>query len=813
MKTTRTAFCRTAIALGVAAAYSIPSYAQLEEIIVTATKRVESTQDIPMSIQAISGETLNAMGIDNLGDLSASIPNFTVGDTLTVSQITMRGVGSGEDRGFETPIATFKDGVYLPRSRQTRSPFFDVDRVEVLRGPQAVLFGLNSTAGAIAIHGAVNSPGDEFEMTVTGEYEAEYDGYRGRVVAGGSLGESLGWRVALESGDSGDGWLENNVSGDAGDTEEDIARISLVWQATENLTTTLRWEHNETKVDGQATEVVNGQLNLPKDFAEGAPGGLFARVDQANALAAQLGYVGYDLEGENSKFDYQGYHNSDTAYQRLNAPINVYNNYRKPLGAEQTIDNASLNVEWLLGEYTLSGLLGYSDYDYDASVNISGLAETFYYGTNYEEYEQTSAELRLASPLGETLEWIVGVYYHDGTLKTDQPNTFNPSEFFGIFLGLPEQLVREQVFGGLPPFTELGGAILDQDTELLSPFLSVTWNVSEALRLTAGVRYSDEDKDYDRDSATPGSEVYLDNPDGSLGPGLGFAILNANGAAVGKTSGSLSSSNTMPEAMVEWDVGDDIMLFARYAESAKSGGVATAGSTAASGLIYDDETATSYEIGMKGRFLDGMAELNVVAFTTEYDDLQIKSSSVGDSGIETVIGNAGKATSEGIEVDGRIALTDWMTLGGTAAWLDASYDDNDNVACNRSNSTKPGTLPGTCDQGGEDLPFAAEYAGSVYADFIVPLGANLNFVANATVSFSDEYNVEGTLEPTLMQDSWTRLSGRVGIEAADAKWSVTVIGRNLTEEEVWAGGQPLLGYDMVYPTMPRTVTLQGVYRF
>ena len=95
MKTTRTAFCRTAIALGVAAAYSIPSYAQLEEIIVTATKRVESTQDIPMSIQAFPGEKLDAMGIDNLGDLSATVPNFTVGDTLTVSQITMRGVGQG----------------------------------------------------------------------------------------------------------------------------------------------------------------------------------------------------------------------------------------------------------------------------------------------------------------------------------------------------------------------------------------------------------------------------------------------------------------------------------------------------------------------------------------------------------------------------------------------------------------------------------------------------------------------------------------------------------------------------------------------
>ena len=150
MKTTRTAFCRTAIALGVAAAYSIPSYAQLEEVIVTATKRAESTQDIPMSVQAVSGERLEAMAITDLGDLSTTIPNFSIGDGLTTNLITMRGVGSGEDRSFEQSVSMFVDGIYMPRSRQTRSPFFDADRVEVLRGPQAVLFGLNSTAGAIS---------------------------------------------------------------------------------------------------------------------------------------------------------------------------------------------------------------------------------------------------------------------------------------------------------------------------------------------------------------------------------------------------------------------------------------------------------------------------------------------------------------------------------------------------------------------------------------------------------------------------------------------------------------------------------------
>ena len=133
----------------------------------------------------------------------------------------------------------------------------------------------------------------------------------------------------------------------------------------------------------------------------------------------------------------------------------------------------------------------------------------------------------------------------------------------------------------------------------------------------------------------------------------------------------------MPEVAVEWDLTENIMLFGRYAESAKSGGIATAGSVGADGLIYDDETAESFEIGMKGSFLDGRAELNVVAFTTEYQDLQVKSSSVTDAGILTVIGNAAEATADGVEIDGRWLLADWLTMGGSLAFLDASYDSYD----------------------------------------------------------------------------------------------------------------------------------------
>lgn len=267
----------------------------------------------------------------------------------------------------------------------------------------------------------------------------------------------------------------------------------------------------------------------------------------------------------------------------------------------------------------------------------------------------------------------------------------------------------------------------------------------------------------------------------------------------------------MPEATLEWDINDNMMLFGRYAESAKSGGVATAGSVSAAGLIYDDETAESFEVGFKGRFLDGRAEFNAVAFTTEYKDLQVKNSSVTESGVLTVIGNAAKATAEGVELDGRLMVADWLTVGGTLAFLDASYDSYDGADCNRSQSFP--TSAAGCDLSGASLPFAADQSGNIYADLEVPITGNLKLVGNVTVSFSDEYAVQGALEPTLVQDSWTKVAGRIGVASMDDRWSLVLLGRNLTDEKVWAGGQPLFGYDMVYPTMPRTVSVQGTFRF
>jgi iron complex outermembrane receptor protein len=748
-------FTRSLLATAVAVALPGAAMAQLEEVVVTAAKRAESVQDIPMSVQAISGEKLNAMAISELGDLATTIPNFSIGDGVTTNLITMRGMGSGEDRSFEQSVSMFVDGIYMPRSRQTRSPFFDADRVEILRGPQAVLFGLNSTAGAISIHSAVNNPGDEFEARITGEYESEYEGGKGTLVVGGSPIDSLGLRLAVETGESGDGYIDNDTLGDQGDTESTVGRLSAVWEPTDSLIATAKYNYVDYEVHGQTAEVTN-RVAKSVDNGDG-------ELDWKNSGIGEL--------------------------LPLLAPISMHD-LTKP-GSEQEVNNFSLNLDYLLGEHTLTGLFGYSDYDYSLSTDLDSVAsEGFGLGfplsvdaMSYEEYEQYSAELRLTSPGGETFDYVAGIYYQDSTLTSDQPNIAGA---FGLL--------------------ERGNNVFDQDATLWSGFVSVTWNMTDSFRLIGGGRYSDDDKDWERSSicqsSLDGGASWIDI--GTLG--IACAIASDQG-------GNIGSDNFMPEIVAQYDWGDNTMVFAKYSESAKSGGAGTGTSIPDGHIVYDDETAQGVELGLKTSFADGMAELNVVAFYTEFDDLQVKSSTVEGAQVITNIGNAGEATTQGIEIDGRWAATDWLTVGGALAYLDAEYDDYKGATCNNSGSTPAMPDGAGCDASGEDLPFSAQWSGSVFADVIVPISSGLNLTGNVTASYSDDYLSDGTLDPELTQDSYTKYDASLGLEASSGQWNVSVIGKNLSDEEINMSSQPLGGYDLAYLMPPRMVVLQATWRF
>ncbi|MGI9285306.1 MAG: TonB-dependent receptor, partial [Pseudomonadales bacterium] len=664
---------------------------------------------------------------------------------------------------FEQSVSMFIDGVYMPRNRQYRSPFLDVERVEVLRGPQAVLFGLNSMAGAVNVITAKSRPGDDFSGQITGELETEFEGYTVTGVAGGSLGDTFALRLAAQTTDSGDGWTDNTFTGDdEGAKEQELARITAVWEPTDNLSISAKGEYVDFQTDGNIGEpVARPGAPVPGDDGE---------LNWERAMDASL----LPLIGLTP-------------------------------GTDSKVTNVAVNVDYQLGDHTLTTVFGYSDFDYELVTDLDGTIAPVLDASSLEEYEQSSVEIRLASPGDQTVDYIVGFYYHTAELFSDQPNILSLAAFGPENAGV----------------YEIGATSLEQDTDLWSAFASATWSVSDTLRLIGGIRYSTEEKEATRPT-TCDLLVDADAPLlAALAPAGIVPGLNPGGGDL--TGGNIcplirsfeddrESDNLMPELVLQWDATDNTMLFAKAGASAKSGGFATTGS--AINIEYDDEEVIGYEVGLKSSLADGAAELNVTLFRNEFEDLQVNSFLADpDTGLPRAnIQNAAESTSQGIEADARWAASEWLTLGGSIAWLDAEYDEFDQGPCSVTKQEQGQTIP--CDLSGETLPFAAEYSGSLFADVNVSLSDSINLVGGFTVSFSDDYFVDGNLEENLKQDSWTKVSARIGVAAADDRWNVTLIGNNLTDEEIAGGGQsPVLSTDLGYLGAPRTLTLQGVYRF
>ena len=362
------------------------------------------------------------------------------------------------------------------------------------------------------------------------------------------------------------------------------------------------------------------------------------------------------------------------------------------------------------------------------------------------------------------------------------------------------------------------GNSFEQESEIWSAFGQVTVNATDYLRITGGVRYTDEDKQslYDTRCHLGFVDAGLLIPQPLPGP---LALCNTDPSTVGLFV-DRSSDNWLPEVALQWDMNEDIMLYAKWGESAKSGGFTSAQRTAPGGMPfapedqeYDDEEATGYEVGFKSRLLNNSAELNVAFYRTEFDDLQVNSFTPSGAVIVQRVTNAASAVSQGIEVDGRWQAGDWLLLGASFAYTDAEYDSFVNGTCNfASGMTSP------CDQSDRSLPLAPEWTGNIYANTSFPIADNITGIADLNVSFSDEFYTDASLEPAGLQDSYAKLSARIGVEAADGKWTLALVGRNLTDEKVLSSSQSFLASlfqttYLGYLEPPRTIMIQGNYRF
>ena len=737
---------------------------ELQEIVVVATMRAENVQDIPISISAISGTEIRQGVIRNLEELAIQIPNMTVSNGLVSDNIQIRGVGSGPERNFEQAVGVFIDSVYMPRSRQYRAPYFDVERVEVARGPQAVLFGLNATAGAVSVHTARSRPGDDLIADVMVEYEAEYGGTALTTVFGGSPTDKLGLRLAARVLDSGDGYWKNLTTGkDENSLQDTLLRGSIVYSPSQKLTLDAKIEFSDFSRDG----------NLDELYTDA--GAISDGDDELNWVRGQDGSL-----------------------------LLLHPSPEKP-GFEGELLNIAASAEYeFQNGGTLAGILGHSDYDWTMYFDLDSTPVPILDSGNIETYKQSSVELRYVSNDDRALQFLFGGYIQSSELMNEQPNLVD-----GVGIGLG-------AFGfpvaGFDAGRLWSKSNFTQDEDVISVYGTVNWEVSDRVQIRGGIRYVESEKDHLRGGEclvrrSDGTYDELDltgNPNDFLLSLIGFCP-----TAVDPPRQQRKSDNVLPELSVQWSVTDSSMLYARVGKGAKSGGFVASTTVNPEFFKYDDESGVGYELGLKSSLGEGRGELNIAIFNTDYKDLQLNSADPDTGG--AVVRNAGEIRSQGVEIEGRWAASDVITLGGSIGFLDAEFTDFKLGHC------YPGEPPNadgnSCDKTGRTLPYSPDYSGNVYADINAPLGARLAVHGGITVAFSDSYLTNGTLDPLGEQDSYTKVDARVGVGAADGKWRLSVIGKNVTNERINNFTEAFLGVYRGYMQEPRTVWLQGRYNF
>ena len=794
----------TAVALTLTAAAAgaqQQSSTTLEEIVVTAQKRSESLQDVPVAVSAVAGVKISEAGLTRIEDLRNYVPTLFTQETAIGNNIAIRGIFSGVNPGFEQSVGTYVDGIYRGRPQQTRMPFLDLERVEVLRGPQSILFGKNSVAGALNITTA--RPTSEFRASVSALYdselgEQEYQGY-----VSGPLGtDRLRGRLTARYRDI-DGHIENLTLGgrEEPSREETNFRAWLEWDATDNLTIGLKAETGSFDVVGRQIEIYTENP---------AAAGPFTGLTYAQVLG---GVFGQDPSVLNNFQDYKRSSNGDFS--------------------ENDTEEYLLSVDWQLGGLTLTAITGFSKYDFLELCDCDFTGGNVFNVISVEEFDQFSQEIRLTSPAGGTLDYIVGAYYEDASLD------------FGDTILLPANSVLIPLLNANPafvgtPLEGIAGTMLagtgtprgfTQDSKSWSVFGQLTWNLSDAFRATAGLRYTKDEKDAARVlQITDTNGDPLPPPQSVLAPIVYAAAFNVRPH---QESGSRSEDKLLPSLTLEYDWTEDMMTYLSWSQGSKSGGfdarsnnptTAPPGGCPRPGVQcvgtfeFEDENSDNIELGAK-MALGGRFELNGALYFTNFKDLQV---STFDAVLGFNVQNAGEADIMGVELDARWRATEHSLISASVAWTNFEFKDYFGQCYFGQRQEHPEEVAPdgiNCNYRGKTNEFVADFVGTLAYDYRRPIGTNMEFRFGLDLYYTTETFVAPTLDPKQKQDAYAKLNGRVAIGSDN--WEVAVLGRNLTDEEIYPYGNdtPLAGSIFGafsawrFGEPPRSFALQGTLRF
>lgn len=700
----------------------------LEEVVVTARYKAESVQDTPSAVTAFNEGLLEKVMAQDLRDVSPSTPNVRiqpVNGFNNSANIYMRGIGHGGIESTEEPrVGLSIDGVVLTRPVGSLIDLFDVDRIEVLRGPTGTTFGKNSMSGGIAI--TTKRPSGEFD------YKAEVAvGNYGRkdlrvAVDMPIITDKLAARVSVLDQNY-DGHFVNRVNGeDLGGEDVRTIRTSVLWTPTENIDATLiAWDvKDRSDAPGAENDPDPGQLlqftetdDDPYTVGSDAPN--FANLDQTGVT----GIVNWDLNG------------------------------------------------WVLTSVT-----GFSETD-DFTANDFDHTEIPMFPTSrIQEHDQFSQELRLATQLGEKLDLVAGLFY------------------------LTQEHEIVQNFPTLGPSADY----TTQDSDSKAVFAQAIYGVTDKLSATLGARYSKESKDYMRNPGVFFADITTDP--NSHKPISLLRQLTVDELATGSTrivTGELDSSRLTTKFGLDYQFNEDMMAYFSFAEGYKAGEFGARASSPITVGPTDDESSESFEIGLKSEWFDNRLRLNVAAFYTEYEDLQVSvflPSNDNPTGQESALSNIAGATTKGLEVELFALPHERLTLQASVGLLDAEYTDfcadlngpsvvvNPVSECGDVVSLPNGAALIDEDHSDRDLARAPELEAYLAAEYVQPLGNGFGeLTARVSWSYMDEFNVSGGVNPKSISGNVTKVDASLVWLSEEEKVRVSLWGKNLTDKAMVTG--------------------------
>ena len=702
---------------------------QLEEVLVTATHRTENIQDIPISVTAISGAELDKADIFDPATVALRVPNMTYGEFAPGQAIiSLRGVSSADDgAGLDNSISLFLDGVYIGRSAAINFDMFDLERLEVLRGPQGTLFGRNAIGGAINV--VTSKPTNELVAKAGGTVGNEgILRYRGLV--SGPLSDNLAGKISFTHREH-DGWVRNVIlNRDIADEDQTSVRGQLRF-TTEASDWLLSGDWMEDNRDDMGRTPMVNRAPVLQILAANGGGGDWETAISRGGFSDRNAY-GISLQGD---------------------------------------------IEFSRGVLTTITAFRHADTDWEmpsvgAPLGAIGLPFDEVIDDIVEDIDTFSQELRWTSLLEGNFQYTAGLYYlNEDTDRVEQfwitrAGTYgDPANPFLLTDPGPQDMVGNEY------------ARTQNETNSYAVYAEGTWQPNDKWSLTVGARYTIDDKDYTATSVN--CDLVRDNDPSIIGTQFeNWPACNGVGGSLNiiaeafEVNPSEDWNDFSPKFAAQYFAHDSLMFFGTISKGFKSGGFAgSQGIESVASDPVDPETAWNYELGMKGDFFDRSLRLNVTAFYMDYQDLQIvRFGPVEGSAFGTFITtNIGSADIYGLELESTWLVTDSFQLSGHLALLDTEAND---LVINEQ------------DLSGSDLRQAPELSYNIMADYFLPSGIGAwNF--HLEFSHVDEQLNDYLFTATVIEEQ-NLLDARIGWTSNSGQWEVALWGKNLTDEAYFA---------------------------